>query len=287
MTTDARSDVSGKVLFITGAASGIGAACARAAGERGYRVAVVDIDEAAAQEVAAELGAAAVALALDVRVPAQWDAALDAAWQHFGVVDVLLNNAGIIHTGYARTLELPEHRDMMDVNFFGPVTGMKAVLPRFREQGHGHVVNICSMTAFLPLTGYATYCATKHALRAFHHSLALEERDGPVAFTIIHPPAVRTPMLDQELADDSAFMGFAERSIAPEKLARAVVVAIEKRPVELVFPPVMGQVQRATGALPGVMRRAIPIAERVARRARQRLLAEGGRRGSGNARERE
>jgi NAD(P)-dependent dehydrogenase (short-subunit alcohol dehydrogenase family) len=264
--------MSGEVLFITGAASGIGAAVATEAARKGYRVVLADIDEAAAAGRSDALGAAALAVALDVRDAAGWESALDAAWAHFGTVDVLVNNAGIVRTGFVRTLDLAAHREMMDVNYFGPVTGMKATIPRFAAQGHGHVLNVCSMTAFMPLTGYATYGATKHALRVFHHSLALEERDGPVTFSIVHPPAVQTPMLEQELADESAFLGFAERAITPAVLAESIVASITTKPVELVFPTVMGRVQRATGAFPRLMRVAIPITERIARRNRKRLL---------------
>jgi len=72
---------------------------------------------------------------------------------------------------------------------------------------------VCSNDSFLPLTGYATYGATKHAMRAGSiTSVAIEERNGPVAFTIIHPPSVRTPMLAQEMADDSSVRGMTRAS---------------------------------------------------------------------------
>ena len=182
-------------VLITGAASGIGAATAQLAAERGHRVVLADVDLAGAEALAGRLGPPALAVALDVREGAQWDAALQAAVAAFGRLDVLVNNAGIIHTGYARDLTMAQHRDMVEVNYLGVVGGVMAALPLMREQGHGHIVDVCSMTSFMPLTGYATYGGTKHAMRAFHHSVAIEERRGPVAFTIIHPPSVRTPML--------------------------------------------------------------------------------------------
>ena len=127
------------------------------------------------EELAGRLGSPALAVALDVREGAQWDAALQAAVAAFGQLDVLVNDAGIIHTGYARDLTMAEHRDMVEVNYLGVVGGVMAALPLMRKQGHGHIVDVCSMTSFLPLTGYATYGATKHAMRAFHHSVAIEE----------------------------------------------------------------------------------------------------------------
>jgi len=241
-----------KTLFITGAAAGIGAAAATLALQRGYRVIITDMNLVAAQELAARFGATALALALDVRSAEQWQQALDQAWQHFGRVDVLINNAGIIHPGYARNLSLDQHRQTVEVNFLGPLTGMLAALPRMKAQGSGHLLTICSMTAFAPMPGMASYAGTKHALRAFHHSLALEERDGPVRFTVIHPPAVETAMLRQEAQCEAASLSFAEPAISAESLAEEVLKAIERKPREVIFPALLGHIMRLLGATPGL-----------------------------------
>jgi short-subunit dehydrogenase len=140
-------------------------------------------------------------------------------------------------------------------------------------QGHGHVITVCSMTSFLPLPGYATYGASKYGLRAFHHSVAIEERDGPVDFTIIHPPTTRTGMLDQEMADPACAIAFAEKSYAPERIARTVIDAVAGKPVEVVFPPLAGRVQRIGGVFPRLMRWVIPLAEAQGQRRRARLIA--------------
>jgi short-subunit dehydrogenase len=181
-----------------------------------------------------------------------------------------VSNAGIIHTGYARDLTLEQHRHVLDVNFAGAATGILVALERMRRRG-GQVVTVCSMTSFLPLQGYAMYGATKHALRAFHHALAIEERGGPVAFTIVHPPGTRTPMLEQEEADPSAVMTFAEKSVSAEEVATVIVDAFESRPAEVVFPAVGGRFQRIVGSQAALMHRALPIVERVAKRNARKL----------------
>ncbi len=150
---------------------------------------------------------------------------------------------------------------MVDVNYFGVLNGVMSVLPLMREQGHGQIVNVCSMTSFLPLTGYATYGATKHAIRAFHHALVMEERDTPIRFSIIHPPSVQTPMLEQEMADPSAVLAFAEKATAPEVLGRCINDAIDNSPLEVVFPPLGGRVQRLAGSNAGLMHFVIPKVE--------------------------
>ncbi|MCU1358206.1 MAG: hypothetical protein JWM89_3624 [Acidimicrobiales bacterium] len=251
-----------KTVVITGAASGIGAAATREAIGRGHRVAVCDIDLAAAEALCAELGSHALAVPLDVRSAEDWTRALASVRDRFGAIDVLVNNAGIIHTGFARDLSLEQHRDMVDVNYFGVLNGVMAALPLMRERGHGQIINVCSMTSFLPLTGYSTYGATKHAIRAFHHALVMEERDSPIRFSIIHPPSVQTPMLEQEMADDSAVLAFAEKATAPEVLGRCINDAMETSPIEVVFPPLGGRIQRLAGSNARLMHVVIPMVER-------------------------
>ncbi|MGW7544788.1 SDR family NAD(P)-dependent oxidoreductase [Streptomyces sp. NPDC054770] len=271
-----------RVILVTGAAGGIGAAIAELAIARGHRVMLTDVDEDAVMARARALGERAAAQALDIRSHADWSGAFDAARARFGTVDVLVNNAGVTHTGHARALRPQQHRDIVEINLLGTITGVCTAIERMTAQGHGHIITVCSMTSFLPLPGYATYGGTKHALRAFHHSVAIEERDGPLDFTIIHPPTTRTGMLDQEMADPSAAIAFAEKSYAPEQIAAAVVDAVTAKPVEVVFPPFAGRFQRIVGVFPRLMRRVMPVVEAKGMRQRERLLSAQGFPSSGN-----
>lgn len=268
--------VKSRIFFITGAASGIGAATARAAAAAGHKVVVADINLAGATALAESLGGAAMALALDITSPAQWDSALDAAWARFGRVDVLINNAAVVHTGYARDVSIERHGATMATNFMGPLSGMLKVLPRFRAQGSGHLVTVCSMTAFLPFPGIASYAASKHALRAFHHALMLEERDGPVVFTIVHPTATETPMLEQEAQDDAVAMAFAGPSVTAETVAEVIMTAIRRRSVEVFMPPERGRVVRRVGTSPRALRALVERNEAIgAIKQKERRAAAG------------
>jgi NAD(P)-dependent dehydrogenase (short-subunit alcohol dehydrogenase family) len=270
--------------MVTGAASGIGAATAREAVRRGHRVALADIDLAGAAELAGRLGSSALAVELDVRDEEAWEAAFETVAARLGPVEVLINNAGIIHTGYARQLSMAQHRHMVEVNLIGPMTGMMTALPRMRAQGHGHIITICSMSSFMPLIGYTSYGATKHGLRAFHHSVAIEEQGGPVTFSIIHPPGTRTPMLEQEMADPSSVITFAEKPLTPEHVASVIVDAIVKKPLEVVHPALAGRFQRVAGVFPRLMHVAIPRVAAMAKRrspgARQTPATPRGQEGS-------
>lgn len=236
-----------KSILVTGGASGIGAAIARRAVADGHRVLIGDIDLVGAQRVAGEIGANAEAIALDIASDAQWQAALDTAWARFGGLDVLINNAAIVRPGYARSLPVSDHIDTIGINALGPIRGMLATLPRFRAQGSGHFVTVCSMTAFLPFPGLASYAASKFALRAFHLGLAMEERKSPIDFTIVHPTATETPMLEAEAASDEAPMAFLAESVSADFVAGVVLDSMRKRKLEVFMPPKQAGYVRALG----------------------------------------
>lgn len=239
--------IKSKSILVTGGASGIGAAIAKLAVEHGHHVLIADINAAGARDLAWQLGARAHAIALDITSDAQWDGALDAAWARFGGLDVLLNNAAIVHTGYVRNLPIDAHQQTMDVNAMGPIKGMAKALPRFVEQGHGHFVTVCSMTAFLPFPGLASYAAAKHALRAFHHGLAMEERNSPLDFSIIHPTSTETPMLEKEAASDEVPMAFNSQSVTAEFVADVVLTAMDRKTPEVFMPPERAKTVRMLG----------------------------------------
>lgn len=264
-----------RTLLITGAASGIGAATARLAAERGDRVILADIDVEGARAVARAIGDRAAATALDITCDEQWERVLDEAWARFGGLDVLVNNAAIVRTGRAENVAIADHQRTLDVNFMGPVKGMLKALPRFKAQGAGHFVTVCSMTAFLPFPGLASYAAAKHALRAFHHALALEERHTTLAFTIVHPTSTETPMLEEEARSDEVNLAFASRSVTADFVADIVLTAMDKKAVEIFMPPERARTVRLLGTSPRSLRKWADHAEAVGAARLQARRAEG------------
>jgi NAD(P)-dependent dehydrogenase (short-subunit alcohol dehydrogenase family) len=264
----------GKTILLTGGASGIGAAAARLAVERGHQVLIGDIDFEGAKLVAQSIGTGASAISLDITQADQWARALDEAWKLFGRLDVLLNNAAVAYAGYATKVPLSDHERTVAVNFLGPMKGMLATLPRFLNQSSGHFVTVCSMTAFLPFPGLSSYAAAKHALRAFHHALALEQRDSPLKFTIVHPTSTETPMLEKE-AQRGLALAFAGPSMSAEEAARIILEAMEKQAIEICIPPERGEVVRRVGSDPQALREMVIRGEAVgAEHLRARLAAE-------------
>lgn len=176
-------------LFIAGGAIGIGAETARLAVKRGFKAVVADHDIEAARKVAVSLGVRALAVELDVRDPKSWESALDEAWERMGGIDVLVNAAAVGYVGDAISQPEIEMQHMIDVNLFGMVHGMRAVIPRFLEEGKGHVVNVGTVASYVPVAGQAFYAATKHAVRAYHYSVAIEHDEAPFGFSLINPMA--------------------------------------------------------------------------------------------------
>ncbi|MBX3454192.1 SDR family oxidoreductase [Ferrovibrio sp.] len=236
-----------KVVMITGAAGGIGASTAKLAVAAGYRVVIADIDLAKGHETAKQLGPQAWAVQLDITRESSWESVLNHVWDKEGRIDVLINNAGIVHTGWARDVPVSAHRQTIETNCLGAINGMMNALPRMKKQGFGHLVTVASMVAFIPYPGLASYAAAKHALRAFHVALAIEERDGPVNFTLVYPGATETPMLEKEANDDALALAFAGKPMMPDDVAAAILEALKTRPDEVYLPPERGAAVRKMG----------------------------------------
>jgi len=178
--------------LVTGCSTGFGREIARAALEDGHNVVVTARRAEAVQDLADEFGDRALAFALDVTDTGQIAAALAAAETAFGGIDVLVNNAGHGYLSAVEEGEDAEVRKLFDVNFFGAVDMIKAVLPGMRARSNGHIVNISSMTGLVANPPNAYYSSTKFALEAVTEALATEVRPLGIKVTAIEPGAFRT-----------------------------------------------------------------------------------------------
>jgi NADP-dependent 3-hydroxy acid dehydrogenase YdfG len=266
----------GSVFLVTGAAKGIGAATAELVVSHGHRVAVCDVDADGAAAVAGRLGEAALPLRLDVRDESAWGEALAVCNRRLGAVDVVVNNAGLVHIGFLREQSAEQIRHMIEVNFVALVTACRVTIPFLIAQGHGHVVNVGSLAGFVPLKGQAVYSGTKHAVRAFHHAIALEHADDPVDFSLVCPAAVDTDMLRQQLGHAAAALSFADQALSAAEVAQGIYHAVEHRSSEVVLPAVRGEMIRVLGTYPAVVKRITKAAEARGRRAMQKKAPERG-----------
>ena len=178
------------VWFITGCSTGFGRDLARHVLARGYRAVVTARKPDDLQEFSGS--SQALVLKLDVTDNAQIDAAVKAAHDRFGRIDVLVNNAGIGYFGAVEESEEDQVRRMFDVNVFGLGRMTQAVLPGMRQRRSGSIVNIASLAGISPFPGLGYYCATKFAVEGLSGSLALEVEPLGIKVIVVEPSGFRT-----------------------------------------------------------------------------------------------
>lgn len=181
-----------KVWFITGCSTGFGRELAKMVLERGYRCVVTARDPAKAEDIAKGREDCALVLELDVTDQVQINAAVSSAVDHFGKIDVLVNNAGIGYFGSVEESDEEEFRWMFEINFFGLSAMTRAVLPIMRKQRSGQIVNISSIGGLRSFPALAYYNATKYAVEGFSESLALEVAPLGIKVTLVEPSGFRT-----------------------------------------------------------------------------------------------
>ncbi|MDN8616557.1 oxidoreductase [Variovorax ginsengisoli] len=230
-----------RVWFITGASRGIGARIAEAALAQGDAVVATARDPASLR-----LGdtPALLAVALDVTSEAQAAAAVEAALQRFGRIDVLVNNAGFGLLGAIEEATGDEVRRLYETNVFGLLNVTRAALPSMRERRRGHVINISSLGGYQSGAGFGVYCSTKFAVEGLTEGLHAELAPLGIHATVVEPGYFRTDFLDgaslgisPRVIDDYAPTAGRVREAAkqishnqpgdPRRLAQAVMALVE------------------------------------------------------------
>ena len=184
-----------RTWFITGASRGFGRHWAEAALDRGDRVAATARDVSTLEPLVAAHGDRVLPLQLDVTDRAAGQAAVVTTAEHFGRLDVVVNNAGYGHFGMVEELTEPELRAQLETNFFGAVWTTQAALPIMRAQGSGHLVQVTSEGGVTAFPGIGAYHASKWALEGLTQSLAGELAGSGVAVTLVEPGPYGTDWL--------------------------------------------------------------------------------------------
>ncbi|MBR8211566.1 oxidoreductase [Burkholderia cenocepacia] len=191
---------SGNIMLITGVSSGFGRAFAEEALAAGHTVVGTVRSAQAAREFEALSPQAAVARVLDVTDFERIDGVVADIEANVGPVDVLVNNAGYGHEGIMEEAPLDEMRRQFDVNVFGAVAMMKAVVPFMRERRRGRILNITSMGGHITMPGIAYYCGSKFALEGISETLGKELEPFGIAVTAVAPGSFRTDWAGRSMA---------------------------------------------------------------------------------------
>ncbi|HEU5237625.1 MAG TPA: SDR family NAD(P)-dependent oxidoreductase [Pyrinomonadaceae bacterium] len=238
-----------KVVFLTGASSGIGKGLALAIGQKGAKLGLVARRAEALADVAKELeakGVKALALPADVQDATALSAAADRLRSEFGPIDVLIANAGVGTTSPSTSLQPEQVAKVININLLGAANSVAAVVPEMVRRGSGHLVAISSLAAYRGLPKSAAYCASKAGLSAFFESVRLDLKDTGVGVTIIHSGFIKTPLTAGRKATLPFLM---ELDYGVKK----IVSAIEKGKKSYAFPWQLATVVRAGMIMPNFM----------------------------------
>ena len=236
--------LSGKVVVVTGGGRGIGACTAAALVREGARVAIGDVELDRAKETAASLEPNAVALPLDVSDRQAFTAFLDQVERELGPVYALVNNAGIMPLNRIEDESDRTTAAQIAINLAAVVHGTKEAVRRMKPRGSGHIVNVSSAAGKIPVSGAATYAATKFGVSGFTESLNIELKHTGLEVSCVYPAIVHTE-LSAGLKQNKGVRG-----VEPEEVAEAIVGALKEPRLYVFVPPSLGRSVRMGPLIP-------------------------------------
>ncbi len=244
-------------VVVTGASSGIGYDVALAFGERGAKVALLARRKELLSELAgkiAKAGGAGVPIACDVTDRKQVRKAVDEANGALGGIDILVNSAGVLLPSKFEEMDPRDLKKMLDVNLFGTVHAMQAVLPLMRKKGRGNIVNIASLAGRRGMSPLGGYCATKFAVTGLSEAVRTELFGSGITVSLVMPGLVDTPMATG--ATETSGRSFESvrhgMTMPPRWVTWAVFAAIALRLPEVDVPPGAGTAEKVAALFPGV-----------------------------------
>lgn len=246
-------------MLITGGSSGIGLALAEQCAARGAAVSIVARDPDRLEAARAGIGGTRVAAApADVTDPVALGAAFAVLGAAHGPVDVLVTCAGSATPGRFVDLDDAVFRDQMEVDYFGTLHAVRAVVPGMVQRRRGHVVLVASTVAFVGIYGYSAYAPAKHAVRGLAETLRPELRPHGITMACAYPPDTDTPGFARENEQKPEVTRRISGGIAPRtaaSVATAIVKGIESDRLVITADPATAALARAGGVMGPVLRR--------------------------------
>lgn len=252
------------VAIVTGGAMGLGEALCEEMGRCGATVVVADIDGDAARQVAgrlAESGVPAVAVRVDVADEAEVANLIERTVAEYGRVDYMINNAGIAIGGDSRDLSMQQWRRVIDVDLLGVLYGTVHAYQVMAGQGHGHIVNVSSLSGLIPQPGNVPYCTSKHGIVGLSLSLRAEGTDLGVKVSAACPGDMKTKIYDnmvlanmprEQVATLSRRTHYLMPQMSAQSAARAILRGVDRNRPLIVFPTAVQVIWHLYRWLPGL-----------------------------------
>ena len=224
-----------KVVLITGASSGIGAAIARLFAREGAKLALAARSLEKLQALAASLGPDAIPLQTDMADPSQVRQMVRTTIERFGRLDILVNNAGVGMYAAVSSMLPEQFKQVVATNWMGPVYAIQSAIPYMRKQGGGQIINISSVAGKVAIPWMGAYCSTKFALNALSDSLRMELAPDHIQVLSVCPGRIETPFVRNAFRD-VATKPLPTDGISAERVARATLRASLHGKREIVVP---------------------------------------------------
>ncbi len=264
-----------KTVIITGGSMGVGAATARKFASLGANLVLASRGKKALEAIAEELRplTKVVIFPMDVADPAACQNLLKKAEFEFGGIHVLVNNAGYHQRGLVADVPAEKLAEMIDVNLRAPVLLTRLTLPYIQQSGGGAIINVASLAGRTPVTGAATYSATKFGLRAFTFALGEELRGTGIKVAAVSPGPIDTGFI-MENVDGVADITFSQPICTADEVAQEIVNLVSNDKREKSMPAVSGGLTYLSYLLPAVGRFLYPLLVKRGQRVKRRIKAE-------------
>ncbi|CQD19043.1 short-chain alcohol dehydrogenase [Mycobacterium europaeum] len=255
------------VAVVTGGGMGLGEALCEELGRRGATVVVADIDGEAARRVAERLahaGTPAAAVPVDVANQIEVVKLIENTVSEYGRIDYMINNAGVAIGGDSRDLSMQQWRRVLDVDLLGVVHGTVHAYQAMARQGHGHIINVSSLSGLIPQPGNAAYCTSKHGIVGLSLSLRAEGVDLGVKVSAACPGDMKTKIYDnmvvvnmprEQVATLSRRTHYLMPQMSAEAAARAILRGADRNRPLIVFPAVVRVIWHLYRRFPGLFYR--------------------------------
>jgi len=229
--------INDKVIIITGASQGIGLSTAKLLASQGARVVLAARSEDKLKALEAEIPGS-YAVVTDMRKPEDIQHLIQATIEKFGRVDVLINNAGQGSYGSVESINIDDYKQIMELNVYGALRAMQAVIPIMRKQGGGMIVNISSMLSKMAIPELAAYASTKYALNALSLTARAELEKDHIVVSSVLPKMTATAFAENAVGERPDFSlqdGALPEVDSPEKVAGQIAEIIQSEVVEILL----------------------------------------------------